>query len=116
MSPSPSAPMNCLAGFPSLKAITVGNERIWWTCMKHERLKSEAGDNTATNLILLGEFMFLVSVYGNQVERTSGPSFDGGVSSKPLQYGRDHLAWSAPTEPQILSDPATPVHIVTNSA
>lgn len=57
-----------------------------------------------TDLILLGELEFLVSVDGDQVEGTPAPSLDIRVTSKLLQYGRDHFAWSAPAERQEQSD------------
>ena len=53
-----------------------------------------------TDPILLGELQFLVSVNGDQVKRTSAPCLGIDVLSKLLQYGRDHLAWSTPTERQ----------------
>lgn len=39
ISPSVSAPMKWLTGFPSLKAITVGSDRIYktWSIVKHEQ-------------------------------------------------------------------------------
>lgn len=63
-----------------------------------------------TDSILLGELEFLVRVDGDQVKRTSAPRLDIRVFSKLLQYGRDHLAWSAPAESQTQSDLGTREH------
>ena len=103
--------MKWLISFPSLNAITVGSDRICETYSVTE-LKAKR----KTYLIFLCELKFLVSVDGDQVKRAFARSLDTGVFSELLQYGRDHLAWSAPAERQIRSDLATRERAVTNSA